>query len=187
MDTPGDARVPATRIRWATASIATVAAVLVVVLAIRAAGEPSAAAGTTSPAPTPTASSAPPLPTAVATAVTQEPMLPPAQEVLVLGDSLALSTYAWLADQTPDRYVTWDAVVGRTTPDALSALKLRADRGTLPPVIVVSSGTNDADSGTLRRAAAAIVALAGPGRCIVWADVVRPTPSATAWPQPTQL
>ena len=172
MDTPGDARLPAHRIRWLTLSIASVAAVLVVALAIRAAGEPSAAAGTTPPAPTPSVSTAVLLPSA--STATQEPMLPPAQDVLVLGDSLALSTYAWLADQMPDRSVTWDAVVGRSTPEALRALQVRAAQGTLPPVIVVSSGTNDADSGSLRRAAAGIVALAGPGRCIVWADVVRP-------------
>ncbi len=173
MDTPGNAHVPAHRIRWVTLSIASVTAVLVVALAVRAAGEPSAAAGTAPPSPTPSTSvAAVPLPSPSSAEL--EPMLPPAQDVLVLGDSLALSTYAWLADEMPDRYLAWDAVVGRSTPEALNALQVRAAQGTLPPVIVVSSGTNDADSSSLRRAAAAIIELAGPGRCIVWADVVRP-------------
>lgn len=177
VDTPGDrpphvARVRATKVRAATVVIAGVAAVLVVGLAIRAAGEPRAAADTPVVVASPTSSAASlvlPSPSPSASA-----MLPPAQDVLVVGDSLALSTYPWLADLMPDRYVSWAAQVGRTTLQARHALEAVAATGDLPPVIIVSSGTNDLSSASLRAEAERILAIAGPQRCVVWADVVRP-------------
>src|SRR5207342_1980572 len=101
-------------------------------------------------------------------------LLPPAQDVLVLGDSLTLSTYPWLADLMPDRYVSWAAQVGRTTLQARQALEAVASDGGLPPVIIVSSGTNDLSSASVGAEAGRILAIAGPDRCVVWADVVRP-------------
>jgi hypothetical protein len=160
------------RLGGITVGIAAVAAGLVIGLAIRAAGEPSARADTpVAPvSPSPSASGF----GAVVPGPSTSPMLPPAQDVLVLGDSLALSTYAWLADLMPDRYVSWAAVVGRSTAQARQALEVVAAAGDLPPVIVVSSGTNDLSSATLRTEADRILAIAGPNRCVVWADVVRP-------------
>jgi hypothetical protein len=138
---------------------------------IRVGGEPEAVAETPpTPLPSTSISSLDPTPAASASS----PMLPPAQDVLVLGDSLALSTYAWFADLLPDRYVSWEAQVGRATPATADALSALDAAGRVPPVIVVSSGTNDPDSGSLRTAARRILDLAGPDRCVVWADVVRP-------------
>ncbi|HYN67347.1 MAG TPA: hypothetical protein VES93_10700, partial [Ornithinibacter sp.] len=161
-----------TRARLATSVVAVAACALVVGLTVRAAGEPSAAA--TSPA-----ASSTPIPSPVLLAPSTEPLysaplLAPAQDVLALGDSLALSTYAWLADLLPDRYVSWDAVVGRSTQQARIALERAAAAGDVPPVILVSSGTNDPDARTLEAEARRILEIAGPKRCVVWADVVRP-------------
>lgn len=173
MDTPGAGPRRAWGRLLTVAGVGLLAAVLVGI-AVRVAGEPRAVAAVppglaaspvstpltaTSPTPTPSGSTA---------------MLPPGQDVLVLGDSLALSTYAWLADLMPDRHVSWEAQVGRTTAEARVALAARAAAGELPPVIVVSSGTNDVDAGTLQREARRILAIAGADRCVVWADVVRP-------------
>jgi lysophospholipase L1-like esterase len=187
VDTPGDLRpgrvtprrrrslrdtVRDRRFRGVTLGVAAVAAGLVIGLAIRAAGEPSAMADTPLPAgsPSPSVSGF----AVVNASPSASPMLPPGQDVLVLGDSLALSTYAWLADLMPDRYVSWAAVVGRSTAQARQALEVVAAAGDLPPVIVVSSGTNDLSSASLRTEAERILAIAGPKRCVVWADVVRP-------------
>ena len=41
--------------------------------------------------------------------------LPRGRDTLVLGDSLGLDVYPWLADLLPDRYVSYDAVVGPLT------------------------------------------------------------------------
>jgi hypothetical protein len=145
---------------------------LVLGLLIRINGEPQAAAETT-PA-TAAAPLAAPSQSTTPTPTTSTAMLSAGQDVLVLGDSLALSTYAWLADLMPDRYVSWEAQVGRTTAEARVALAARLAAGDVPPVIVVSSGTNDVAASDLRREAVRILALAGPTRCVVWADVVRP-------------
>ncbi len=153
------------------AVVALAAAGLVVGGALRASGEPSAAA-VMPPASAATPFADPtPLPTQPSAVKT--PMLAPAQNVLVLGDSLALSTYAWLADLMPDRVVTWEAEVGRGTPQSQQLLLQRAEQS-LPPVILVSSGTNDLDDATLGYEAARIIDIAGPNRCVIWADIQRP-------------
>ncbi len=161
-------------VRTATVATATVAALLVVGLAIRAAGEPRAEAGTALPPPAALSADAATGLVEAEQATSPIAFLPPSSDVLVLGDSLALSTYAWLADLMSDRYVSWDAVVGRSTRGARLALEALAASKELPPVIVVSSGTNDLSAQSLRTEAERILAIAGPKRCVVWADIVRP-------------
>lgn len=95
------------------------------------------------------------------------------QDVLVLGDSLGLDVYAWLADLLPDRYVSYAAVVGRNTPDTLTALR-QLNPADVPPVVLISLGTNDLDAASFRSAAESILATLGPNRCVVWSDIVRP-------------
>lgn len=131
---------------------------------------PTASPSSSSAAPsalvTPAASG---VPDATATGVA--PMLPPGQPVLVLGDSLGLVVYPYLAEDLPDRYVSYEAVVGRSTPDTLARLKLLTS---IPPVVIVSSGTNDEYASVLESAARGILEQLGPQRCVVWVDVVRP-------------
>jgi len=99
------------------------------------------------------------------------PMLAPAQDTLVLGDSLGLVVYPWLADLLPDRFVSYQAEVGRSTP----ATEKRLDAvGAVPPIVIVSSGTNDPVANVFEESARRILDSLGPKRCVIWADVVRP-------------
>jgi hypothetical protein len=106
-----------------------------------------------------------------ATDTATPPPLPPAQPTLVLGDSLGLDVYPWLADLLPDRYVSYEAQVGRSTPATEKALDAL---GSIPPVVIVSSGTNDPVANVLEESARRILDTLGPARCVVWVDVVRP-------------
>jgi len=106
-----------------------------------------------------------------ATSTDVEPPLAPSQPTLVLGDSLGLVVYPWLADLLPDRYVTYQSEVGRSTPATLKKLKAA---GSVPPVVIVSSGTNDSSANVLEESARSILDELGTGRCVVWVDVVRP-------------
>jgi hypothetical protein len=106
-----------------------------------------------------------------ATSTDVEPPLAPSQSTLVLGDSLGLVVYPWLADLLPDRYVTYQSEVGRSTPATLKKLKAA---GSVPPVVIVSSGTNDSSATVLEESARSILDELGTGRCVVWVDVVRP-------------
>ena len=106
-----------------------------------------------------------------ATGTDVEPPLAPAQSTLVLGDSLGLVVYPWLADLLPDRYVSYQSEVGRSTPATLRKLKAV---GSVPPVVIVSSGTNDPTANVLEESARSILDELGSARCVVWVDVVRP-------------
>lgn len=106
-----------------------------------------------------------------ATATGVAAMLPPSKPTLVLGDSLGLVVYPWLADQLPDRYVSYESEVGRSTPDTAKKL---ATLSSIPPVVIVSSGTNDGYAAVVEESARKILDKLGPERCVVWVDVVRP-------------
>ena len=86
--------------------------------------------------PRPAASGAAPLPA----------MLPAAAPVLVLGDSLALGLYPYLASRLTDRRIEYVAKVGSSTTWARTQLERRAKSSALPPVLVVSAGTNDSST-----------------------------------------
>jgi len=98
-------------------------------------------------------------------------MLPAGERTLVVGDSLGLVVYPWLADLLPDRYVSYAALVGRSTPSSANTL---AQLDAIPSVVLVSSGTNDASASTVEASAREILDALGAERCVVWVDVVRP-------------
>ena len=161
-----------------------VAAVAVGVLVLGAAGAfaLSRASGEPVAQSTPSASASGALPSGVgvtpeaaapvdATGADVEPPLAPSQSTLVLGDSLGLVVYPWLADLLPDRYVSYQAEVGRSTP---ATLKKLTSVGSVPPVVIVSSGTNDASANVLEESARSILDDLSTARCVVWVDVVRP-------------
>jgi lysophospholipase L1-like esterase len=90
--------------------------------------------------------------------------------VLLLGDSLAVGIEPLLETGWGARQLVVEAEEGRSTSTAAALL---ADHSpTTPPVWVVSLGTNDAPE-DFPAAAASIVAMAGPDRCVVWFDVHR--------------
>ena len=103
-------------------------------------------------------------------------MLPAAAPVLVLGDSLALGLYPYLASRLTDRRIEYVAQVGSSTTWARTQLERRAKGSALPPVLVVSAGTNDSVDtlATWRREVERVLTLAGPDRCVVWLTIARP-------------
>lgn len=157
-----------------------VAAVTAAVVAIGAAGyaitrQSPAAATPTAPYLTPGATPAPSQAAAAPLASDDADPLKPSRDTLVLGDSLALIVYPWLADLLPDRYVSYVAEVGSSAGWArqqLEDMRARGDR--IPKVVLISAGTNDFSAEDFRRDAAAILDLLGPKRCVAWSTVSRP-------------
>lgn len=132
--------------------------------------QPSADASP-SASPTGTLSVTPIDPTAAPGITPAEPMLTAGADTLVLGDSLGLTVYPYLADLVPDRYVSYEAEVGRTTAGTAAALR---SMGSIPDMVVLSSGTNDPSGDVLEADATEILDILGPDRCVVWVDVARP-------------
>ena len=94
-------------------------------------------------------------------------------KALVVGDSLAVGTESPLARLLPGWRIRTSAFTGRHTDDGVSEITSTAN---LPPVIVVSLGTNDDPSATSTFASQvqSVLDAAGPSRCVVWANIVRP-------------
>jgi hypothetical protein len=92
---------------------------------------------------------------------------------LVVGDSLAEGTEAPLARLLPDWQIETSAYTGRHADDGVSEI---LGTSKLPPVLVVSLGTNDDPSATSTFAGQvqAVLQAAGPSRCVIWANIVRP-------------
>jgi hypothetical protein len=94
--------------------------------------------------------------------------------VLDLGDSLSVGTAPYLRAELRPRRVLRIHDVGL---HAYEAAAIVADRASsLPRVLVVSAGTNDDPRivATFWRSVRHVVARAGPRRCVVWPNIVRP-------------
>ncbi|HEY6637831.1 MAG TPA: hypothetical protein VIZ61_09140 [Solirubrobacterales bacterium] len=93
--------------------------------------------------------------------------------VLVVGDSLAVGTEAPLAQLLPDWRIETSAYTGRHTDEGVSEILGTSE---LPPVLVVSLGTNDDPSAvsSFGSSVEAVLRAAGPSRCVIWANIVRP-------------
>lgn len=91
--------------------------------------------------------------------------------MLLLGDSLALGIGDPVAADSPQRAVTVEAEVGRST--STSAYLLADHVDATGPVWVVSLGTNDSPE-EFPAAAREVLRLAGPDRCVLWFDIHRP-------------
>jgi hypothetical protein len=93
--------------------------------------------------------------------------------LLVVGDSLAVGTEEPLARLLPDWRIKTSAYTGRPTADGVSEITSASN---LPPVLAVSLGTNDDPSATstFQGQVEAVLEAAGPSRCVVWANIVRP-------------
>jgi hypothetical protein len=92
---------------------------------------------------------------------------------LVVGDSLAEGTEAPLARLLPDWRIETSAYTGRHTDDGVSEI---LGTSKLPPVLVVSLGTNDDPSAasSFESSVEAVLQAAGQSRCVIWANIVRP-------------
>ena len=91
----------------------------------------------------------------------------------LVGDSLNVGTEPYLREALPGWRIDAHDRVGRTTREGVE--RLRALRGALPRIVVVSLGTNDPDGseGEFSRLVDEAIAIVGPRRCLLWATIVR--------------
>jgi hypothetical protein len=99
----------------------------------------------------------------------------PSSRLFVIGDSLAYYNRSYLREELPHWQIDEDFSFARTAADTARDLRLHAKTSSLPPVIHVSSGTGDdpARPERFRRAIRRVMRIAGPRRCVVWANVWR--------------
>ncbi len=96
------------------------------------------------------------------------------RRLLVNGDSLAVGTKPYLPKELRRWTLTQSTAVSRHAFEGADVL--RSYGRSLPRVIHVSLGTND-DPNTVdafRAAVREVMEVAGPRRCVVWANIVRP-------------
>lgn len=103
------------------------------------------------------------------------------QRLFVDGDSLAVGTRPYLPGLLPGWSIQTSAAVGRHASDGPGVL--RSMGSALPAVVAISLGTNDdpRNAGAFRSAIEQTLAVAGPGRCVVWATIQRPPVAGTAY------
>lgn len=97
-----------------------------------------------------------------------------ARRLLVNGDSLAEGTRPYIPRELRRWSVTQSTAISRHASEG--AAVLRAYGRSLPRVIHVSLGTNDdpRQVSSFRAAIESVMNTAGPRRCVVWANIVRP-------------
>jgi hypothetical protein len=97
-----------------------------------------------------------------------------AGRLFVDGDSLAVGTRPHIRRELRGWKVTHSVAVGRQTSEGVAVL--RSLGPSLPAVIHVSLGTNDdpRNVSRFRAAIGAVLNIAGPNRCVVWTNIVRP-------------
>jgi hypothetical protein len=96
------------------------------------------------------------------------------RSLLVDGDSLAEGTRPYIPRELPDWSVRQSTKVSRHASDGADVMR-RYGRS-LARVVHVSLGTNDdpRQTGAFRAAVLEVMDVAGSGRCVVWANIVRP-------------
>jgi lysophospholipase L1-like esterase len=105
----------------------------------------------------------------------------PTRSVYVDGDSLAEGSAPYLPALLPHWSLRQSYAVGRRVAEGVALL--RAERPRLERVVVVSLGTNDDPTRVFgfRTAMREILAIAGPGRCVVWTNIARPPVAGTSY------
>jgi lysophospholipase L1-like esterase len=96
------------------------------------------------------------------------------RSLLVVGDSLAEGTRPYLPRELPDWRLRQSTKVSRHASEGAGVM--RRYGSALARVIHVSLGTNDdpRQTGAFRAAVREVMQVAGSGRCVVWANIVRP-------------
>jgi len=109
------------------------------------------------------------------------PALAAERSLLVVGDSLAEGTRPYIPKELPGWRVRQSAKVSRHAADGDDVMRRYGDA--LPRVIHASLGTNDdpRDVDGFRAAVRAVLNVAGAGRCVVWANIVRPPYAGTSY------
>jgi lysophospholipase L1-like esterase len=101
------------------------------------------------------------------------------RRAFVAGDSLAEGTGLTLGRHLPRWSLRFDVDVSRHVDQGVALL--RAQGAALEPVVVLQLGTNDDPNfvSRFRSLVRQVLAIAGPSRCVVWPNIVRP-PAAGA-------
>jgi|RhiMetdeSRZDD1v2_1073273.scaffolds.fasta_scaffold1662768_1 hypothetical protein len=103
--------------------------------------------------------------------------------LFVYGDSFAIGTEPYLSGQLVGWQVETDAAANRHTRSAPAVLRARGAE--LAPVVHLSLGTVDDPThpGRFRRRVRRIMRVVGEDRCVVWANIARPSvrPDGTAY------
>jgi lysophospholipase L1-like esterase len=96
------------------------------------------------------------------------------RSLLVDGDSLAEGTRPYIPHELPGWSIRQSTKVSRHASDGADVM--RRYGSSLARVIHVSLGTNDdpRQTGAFRAAVRDVMHVAGSGRCVVWANIVRP-------------
>lgn len=99
------------------------------------------------------------------------PVPPPVGSVTLVGDSLNVGIEPYLAVALDGWTIHNRNLGGRATRAGLEVLRHEGAR--LAPRVVISLGTNDprGDAAGFRRNVREALALAGPGRCVVWVNL----------------
>lgn len=103
------------------------------------------------------------------------------RRLLVNGDSLAVGTAPYLPGALGGWRVTQSTAVSRHAFEGASIMRAYGRR--LPRVIHVSLGTNDdpRSPSAFRAAIREVMDVAGPRRCVVWANIVRPAVAGASY------
>jgi hypothetical protein len=103
------------------------------------------------------------------------------RNLLVNGDSLAVGTAPYIPRALRRWRVTQSTAISRHAFEGAAVMRAYGRR--LPRVIHVSLGTNDdpRNLSGFRAAIRAVMAVAGPRRCVVWANIVRPAVAGASY------
>ncbi len=117
----------------------------------------------------------------VALAAQDGPAAESSRAVLDLGDSLSVGAAPYLKGRLRGYRIEQAHDIGLHAPEAARFVAGR--RAALPPVLVVSAGTNDdpRQVAVFSRAVARLLAAAGRGRCVVWPLILRPPVSGRSY------
>jgi lysophospholipase L1-like esterase len=104
-----------------------------------------------------------------------------ARRVLVNGDSLAFDSLPFIRRELPRWRVFEDVWFGRRVAEGVRVLRRYGRR--LPPVIHASLGLREdpGETASFRRSVRAFMRVAGPRRCVVWANIWRPVQSGPSF------
>jgi lysophospholipase L1-like esterase len=95
-------------------------------------------------------------------------------DVLVVGDSLAVGTMPYLAPMLGGRNIVAAAKNGITTPEGMKLVRQEL-RVVTPKTVIISLGTNDgADPHRFADRVRRTMALLPENACVVWATIIRP-------------
>jgi lysophospholipase L1-like esterase len=103
------------------------------------------------------------------------------RRAFVQGDSLAEGTAPYLGRSLPRWSLREDVDVSRHAQQGVDLL--RAQGAALEPVVVVQLGTNDDPRfvSSFRALVEETLAVAGPARCVIWTNIVRPPAVGTSY------